>query len=201
MSNKAPAQTASRSKASSFVLYVLLAVMLAALAYDYGVARPAVEKAYALVDEKAAEYDNDPDKSLGREEVAELLGRPADDTFDNGTSTVDVYQWRSGLLFRNHDLYVSYKNVGGNDVFFRLEKFGFETEVPSGEAPIETSPPLDADTETGDEAQPKTSFDEIDENQDGMLTVDEFEDFSQADADGNGSVSKEEYEKFIDSKS
>lgn len=197
---------AAKSKGSSIFLFVLLAIMIVALAYDYGVARPAVEEAYALVDEKSLEFENDPNRVLTRGTVGELLGRPADETIENGTSTVDVYQWTSGLLFKKHDLYVSYKRTGGNDVFFRLEKFGYEPEVPTGDAPMEPRstaaisdrlPDNMPSDDQPDQEREIPPFESLDRNSDGQLDQGEMPEVEEADADGDGVVSKAEYEEYM----
>ena len=204
-----PAATSTKSKKSklsSILLFVVLALLIAALAYDYGVARPAVEEAYAMIDEKSVEFDNDPDRVLTRGTIGDLLGRPADETTENGTSTVDVYRWTSGLLFKTHNLYVSYKRTGGADIFFRLEKFGFEPEVPSGDAPDEQrgtaaiSNRLPDNLPADDESEEKREippFESVDRNSDGKLNAAEMPEVEEADADGDGTVSKAEYEDYM----
>jgi len=207
------------SKGRTTLLLVVLGLMCAALAYDYRIARPAVEEAFAKIESRSTELNKTPDQFLAKEEVQELIGKAPSETFEDGTSIVEVYSWMSGLPVRSHKLFVAYKPYQEQDIFFRMEKFGYEREpepVSVGELPeagttggesgtptsaISTSLPEGGDEAMEDDApterKPPPSFESTDKDGDGKLSASEFPEMDEADENGDGSVDQEEYEAYF----
>jgi hypothetical protein len=131
MSNQAPAQGDPKSGSKrSKLLIVILVVLLAALAYDYVVARPNVDSAYDRIAEKSVEVNANTTEVFTDADVQELLGRKPSRTFnDVDGDRVEVYSWRAGLPFRTHDLFVVYKPNEGRQLFYRHAKFAYESSV------------------------------------------------------------------------
>ncbi|MCS7467211.1 hypothetical protein NZK35_11210 [Stieleria sp. ICT_E10.1] len=133
------------------VLYVLLALMVVALGYDYLVARPAVNAAYDQVTEASMEANRKGAGFLSNTDVRELLGREPVQTFEDGRYQVEVYQWRGGLVVKPHKLYTVYMPNGDGWMFNRHAKFVYEeSSVVSPDRPLV---PVDDD-------EPPASYDE-----------------------------------------
>lgn len=111
------------------ILVAILGLLLIGLLYDFAVARPAVEKAYASLTKKNDEFNAARRyQAMGEAETWEVLGREPSRTFQDGEMHVEVYSWRSGLPFRTHDLFVVYRTVLGKKSLVRLTKFAHEPE-------------------------------------------------------------------------
>lgn len=87
------------------VLIAILLIAGGALAYDYLVARPAAEKAFAKVDELYKSEST-------RDDVVKELGEPSETTDVSEKRTVAQYNFRSGLIFRTYKVYVVYSDDG-----------------------------------------------------------------------------------------
>ncbi|TWT98661.1 hypothetical protein [Stieleria varia] len=109
------------------ILFAVLAVMIAALIYDYRVARPAVAKAYDDIATASVEANKNPDDVLTKEDVAKLLDKEPIETFNDGVELVEVYAWTSGIPGRPHKLYTVFKPHGTNHIFYRHAKFAYES--------------------------------------------------------------------------
>jgi hypothetical protein len=128
-SKASPAETTtpaapSRGKLRQVILFSLLAVMLAAFAYDYRVARPRVEEAYKQIVEL-----NDATNSMAmanptlNTDIHREISRTPSRTYTDGPYRVEVFSWMAGLPFRSHNLYAIYTSNGNDLVFMRHYKF------------------------------------------------------------------------------
>ncbi|MEM9643454.1 MAG: hypothetical protein AAF989_00560 [Planctomycetota bacterium] len=115
-----------KSNKRQLILLGLLGVMLAALAYDFKVARAEVDKAYEAIEARNLQLMSDGAAMFTKEEIRNIVGFEPSETFEAGTSKVDVFAWQSGLPFRKHKLYVSYKPFKGEEIFFQQDKYTFE---------------------------------------------------------------------------
>lgn len=131
MSEQASAQGDKKSGSKrSKLLIAILAILLAALGYDYVVARPSVDSAYDKIAERSVAVNADTTQMFTDSDVRELLGREPARTFNDADGDrVEVYSWRAGLPFRTHDLFVVYKSNDGRQMFYRHAKFAYETSV------------------------------------------------------------------------
>lgn len=98
------------------VLLLILALMIAALAWDWGMARPASEKAYqtisVMVEESAARPAEGGQASPA--DVQKAIGREPTTTKDGGHYIVEEYHWIRGLPFKSYYVIVVYnKREGG----------------------------------------------------------------------------------------
>ncbi len=188
----------------SKVLVAILLIGLVALAYDYKVARPAVETAYNAITSRSTEVNAKSTEVFTDLDVHKLLGKEPSKTFNDANGdVVEVYSWRSGLPIKTHDLFAVYKPNGGKNLFYRHAKYKYEA---SGEVSdfsvlktIEASDAASDDGETaGMEAQdagggpggggggggqrggggwdPEAMFTENDTDGDGFLKDDEISD-------------------------
>lgn len=124
------AEPAPTSSVRKLVLGVVFILLLAALIYDYGVARPSVNQAYDAVTDQF-QQTNFAAQTLTRDQIETLLGRSSSDSFSDGQDTVQVYHWASGLPMKNHKLFVVYENKddGKGDVFLRHSKYVYDAEA------------------------------------------------------------------------
>jgi len=93
------------------VLFAVLALLLVMLGYDRFVARANHEAAYKTLNEMLDETENaeaGDEKIYTRDDVHEKLGREPISEEEGANYVLEHYRWRSGLLFRTYDLYVSY---------------------------------------------------------------------------------------------
>ncbi len=110
------------------ILLGILAVGLAAFAYDRLVARPAVEQAYEKIIAKNDEINQDSTRIFTNLDVQQLIGKePSSTFFDDNGDTVEVYQWRAGMPLRTHDLFAVYKKSGDALMFYRGAMGKYET--------------------------------------------------------------------------
>jgi hypothetical protein len=87
------------------VLIAILLIVGGALAYDYLVARPAAQTAFDKADALW--------KSRGlREKVIEELGEPSATFKKKDDFSIDLYSFRSGVLFRTYKVYIVYSGTG-----------------------------------------------------------------------------------------
>ena len=109
------------------VLIAILGLALAALAYDYRVARAGVDGAYEQIAQRNIEVNAQNTMMFTNLDVRELLDKEPSETFnDVNGDMVEVFSWRSGLLFRTHDLFAVYKSSAGKKMFYRHAKFIYE---------------------------------------------------------------------------
>ncbi len=95
------------------LLLTVFVVLVGALAYDFAVARPAVEAAYGSVMkmvEKRTTSKRGEDK-IGPAEVQKELGRQPTSTTQEGLTKIETYQWRAGMPLRTYKLYVLYHGI------------------------------------------------------------------------------------------
>ncbi len=129
MSEDSTKQTDKKSGGTrSKVLFAILALGLVALAYDYRVARPAVEVAYNKIAERSTAVNAKSTEVFTNLDVRELLGMEPSRTFDDTNGdVVEVFSWRSGLPIKTHDLFAIYKPNGGKNLFYRHAKYKYES--------------------------------------------------------------------------
>ena len=102
-------QNPPASRTRTFVLLGLLGLMLFALWYDYKVARPAVEDAYARIGKLNADINSQAgNKYMTNVDVRNELKRSPIRTFSEGGYLVEVYGWRAGLPIKSHEYYAVY---------------------------------------------------------------------------------------------
>jgi hypothetical protein len=103
--------TSSASGIRPLVLFGLLGLMLLALWYDYKVARPAVEDAYARIGQLNTDINSRGGKKyMTNQDVQNELKRAPIDTFTKNGYMVEVYGWRSGLPTKTHKYYAVYQD-------------------------------------------------------------------------------------------
>ncbi len=113
----APASSAARIRL--LVLVGLLGLMAGALWYDYKVARPAVENAYARITQLNSDVNSRAGrKYLTNKDVQNELKRAPIETFSEGGYFVEVYGWRAGLPIKTHNYYAVYTD-GAPYVFLK----------------------------------------------------------------------------------
>jgi len=134
-----------------YILLGVLALLIAALAYDFRVARPQVDELADKLDTRNLEINRDPEMKFTPDEVRRVIGFEPSDTFADGVSKVEAYAIQSGLPFRKHYLYVTYKPFKGEEIFYKLEKFAYEENEIKGNliANDEGTEPALADEKTG----------------------------------------------------
>lgn len=120
-------ESASTSNKRSIVLFVLLAIMIVAITYDYKVARPAVEQAYDSVVQRNIEINADPTAMLTPEIVADLLAKTPVSKFQDGVDQVEVYAYSGGLPFKPHNLYIIYRDTPSGLLMSRAAKFVYDS--------------------------------------------------------------------------
>ena len=111
------------------VLFVILALLVIAILYDRQVARPAVDKAWAAIEELS---DNSGAKVLTNEDVHSALNRQPSQVKPDGDYTIEVYSYRAGLPWRTHNYSVVYT---GKDTLVFTTHFKFEDVSMSTFAP------------------------------------------------------------------
>ena len=131
MSDSSPNQDTAGEKPKSGILrklalYALLLIMIAAIIYDYRVARPSVNAAYDEIAKASVTSNTDGTKVFTNETVRELMGREPDETFNDGMDLVEVYHFKGGLPLRPHRLWTVFKKNGDNHLFYRHAKFAYE---------------------------------------------------------------------------
>jgi len=121
----------AQHKGSSKRLVLLIGVLalgLAAFAYDRMIARPAVEAAYTAIIDSNQEMNRNTTEILTNDAVQKLIGKTPAETFqDENGDTVEVYKWRAGMPIRTHDLFAVYKQSGDKLMFFRVAMGKYET--------------------------------------------------------------------------
>lgn len=128
----------------SLVLVVILLMLLAALWYDYKVARPSVEDAYLRI----SELNERVNATSGRKYVVssdvqnELKRQPAE-TYDMGGYHVEEYHWRAGLPIRKHK-YIAVYTSGSPTIFLKHYKFVMEPSELTAVPLIATIPDEDS---------------------------------------------------------
>ncbi len=135
----------------SKVLVGILGLGLVALAYDYAVARPAVETAYNAIAARSTEVNAKSTEVFTDSDVRKLIGKEPSKTFNDANGdVVEVFSWRSGLPIKTHDLFAVYKPNGGKNLFYRHAKYKYEA---SGEvSDFSVSRVIDNDDEAVDDA-------------------------------------------------
>ncbi|MCC9599448.1 hypothetical protein LOC67_02665 [Stieleria sp. JC731] len=133
MSEQSNTESAKQSNpARSAILYVVLALMVVALIYDYKVARPAVSADYDKVTEASTAANRVANDFLTNMEVRELLGKEPNETFEDGPETVEVFKYMGGLIVKPHRLYVVYRKSGDELMFSRHSKFAYDESSAVG---------------------------------------------------------------------
>ena len=146
-----PEPQAGKGKLRLTILLALFGLAVLALAYDFLVARPGVERAYAKVNEASEAIAGTPLTRLKNTDVQELLGRQPSETYEDGSYTVERYGWAAGMPvgmkgadsrspgfgLRTHDYYALYSKSGTELVFqthfkFKLDDVRVESVTPTG---------------------------------------------------------------------
>ena len=141
--------------ARRIILFTLLGVMIAALAYDYLVARPRVSSAYDQITEASTKANAKGGDMLTNTEVRELLGKEPVETFMDGGQSVEVFHYMGGLLVKPHKLYTVYRKSGDDWMFSRHSKFAYDSSQDVGSTElqiIDIDPDADPDAEYEGEA-------------------------------------------------
>ncbi|MEO1615883.1 MAG: hypothetical protein AAFV88_08555 [Planctomycetota bacterium] len=142
-----PTPSPSGSPIRKVVLYLALLLMLAALGYDYKVARPAVDEAFEKVSNASLKANADADDFLSKQEISELIGKKASDEFPDGERLVEVYQWMGGLILKSHKLFIVYQKTGDDWMFSGISKAVYD-KASVGSGKLET---IEADESTAEE--------------------------------------------------
>lgn len=133
------------------VLFGLLGLMVVALAYDYLVARPAVNAAYDKITDESVAVNRTGTGFLSNLKVRELVGKEPAETFMDGDQSVEVFHWAGGLIVKPHKLYAVYKKSGDDKLFYRHSKFAYEaSSVVTPDRPLVQAP--DEDDSDAEEA-------------------------------------------------
>lgn len=138
------------SPAGGMRLTVLLGVLILAilaLVYDYKVARPAIETAYAQVDKMTDQHNRSTlRRPVWNDDVQKILGRAPISVTTHPPYVVETYRFSSGLPFRNHEYYAVYLNGHANSAgkLVFVKQFMFELPDDELRLPLAT-PRLDAD--------------------------------------------------------
>jgi hypothetical protein len=124
-------------------LLVVLGFLLLALAQDRLRARPAVLRAYELVERMNAEAnDSATAPATGNGDVQAILGRQPTRLTTHGPYTVEVYSWMAGIPWRSHDYFVVY--APGDNRLVLVTHYSYELPayrpprvltIQAGEAP------------------------------------------------------------------
>jgi len=144
-----PADQPGKNNASLIRQLILVAILLVAggaLAYDYLVARPSAQEAFEQV-EKLQESDTD------RDEVIKKLGEPSTTYNKEGAITIDLYSFRSGLIFRTYKVYIVYTGAGRIDSVSKDKKpseLDLKDVKVSDDSDSDDAPPAIPDTPVPD---------------------------------------------------
>jgi hypothetical protein len=85
--------------------------MAGALWYDYMIARPAVEDAYARIAQLNSDFNTKSGKSfMTNLDVQKELQRSPIESFAEGGYFIEVYGWRAGLPVKSHKYFAVYTN-------------------------------------------------------------------------------------------
>lgn len=100
------------------VLLSCLIVMFAALAYDYGLARPSAENAHAKIQELAGKRSLVSGRQLSNLDVQKAIERQPSEVQVGKAYYVERYSWRAGLPWKTYDLWVIYTTFEGRHSFY-----------------------------------------------------------------------------------
>ncbi len=146
-----------RSNRRLTILLGLLGVALFAFVWDFLVARPGVEQAYAKVEEANIAMNSSVQRvALTNADVEQLLGREPSETFQKDGKTIDVYTWQAGIPLefngsddrssgigrKTHDYYAVYVKRGPDLIFQTHFKFKLDF--------LALNMPISASTEEAD---------------------------------------------------
>ncbi|NNE01102.1 MAG: hypothetical protein HKN47_27620 [Pirellulaceae bacterium] len=218
-------------KVRKLILFSLLGIMVVALAYDYRIARPAVNTAYDIITTESEKMNKVGDSVFTNSDVQKLINKTPTSSFADGYDLVEVYSYNGGIPGRPHNLYAVYKPHGDKQMFYRHSKFVYErgTDV----APIATatvnqyseeeiaqidaadaallaqqrrSAPPESPTDQRRDLNSATLFADYDKDNDLKLTGDEIpadiaQVLSEVDTDGDGAVSLEELDARMEATS
>jgi len=124
------------------ILLGLLGLALCALGWDFLIARPGVERAYAKVEEANIAMNTSVQRAaLTNTDVEQLLGRAPSETFQKYGKTIEVYTWQAGIPLefngsedrspgigrKTHDYYAVYVKRGPDLLFQTHFKFKLDT--------------------------------------------------------------------------
>lgn len=125
-----PDESKAPEKRSNTLLYILLAILalgVIGLVYDRQVARPALERASEDLARAVDASNRSLEDTVTPDDVEEVLGRSAVQSFEDGGDYVEVFAWRSGLPIRTHKLYAIYRDQGGEKVLYRQAIYKYES--------------------------------------------------------------------------
>jgi len=107
---EAPPAKSSTALAIRIVLLAVLGLLVVGLIYDYRVARPAHEEAWAEIQKMLNSKNTDAGVvKITNKDVQEKFGRTPSSTYKEGRYTVEVFSWRTGLLVTSYPIYVYYE--------------------------------------------------------------------------------------------
>jgi hypothetical protein len=138
------------------ILLGLLGLALFALVWDFLIARPGVERAYAKVEEANIALNTSAQRvAFTNVDVEQLLGRAPSETFQKDGKTIDVYAWQAGIPLefngsddrspgigrKTHDYYAVYEKRGP-DLIFQTH-FKFKLDFLAVDMPLSVTPEED----------------------------------------------------------
>ena len=126
-----PAAPAETSSPLRIVLFVILGVMIVALAYDYLYARKQPDEIAMMVlpqiDTTSAVSNVDP-RSM--DEVIELVGREPEEKIEGTNYWQIKYSWRAGLPWKTYDLYLVFTK-GDPPIYYSHSVGGEPVDYPA----------------------------------------------------------------------
>ncbi len=172
------------------ILLGLFGLVLFAFGWDFLIARPGVERAYAKVEEANIAMNTSVQRAaLTNTDVEQLLGRAPSETFQKYGKTIEVYTWQAGIPLefngsedrspgigrKTYDYYAVYEQRGPDLLFqthfkFKLDSLALEMPITvatgegdaEGEMDAEMTPVGDDGT-VGDEEESKSDSDSASE--------------------------------------
>lgn len=188
------------------VLGFVVIVALIALAYDYVIARPSVDQAYALISTRFDQLNASAGPALNNVDVRKLLRKQPSRIFRDGNDQVEVFSWIAGFPLHTHDLYVVFRGSEGPATLLRQSKFAYESSAFIYTPGSEREPDIELDAVdapansalASDRDASLDLFDQWDADRNGQLTADELDEdwrerLPEIDADGDGRISRQEF--------
>jgi len=101
------------------ILFLILVTMIAALVYDWYVARPAADAAYATVEKLVTESAAKPadEGQATRDDVQKAIGKEPSVELDKDWYFVEEYHWIRGLPWQSYYVTVIYNKKDGGKTF------------------------------------------------------------------------------------
>lgn len=94
------------------ILLIILGLAVVALIWEYAVARPQSEKAWAKVDElQTKNYSSGGEVTNTNETVRETIGKTASARTEAENEVTEIYRWRRGLPVWAYEIHVVYSKT------------------------------------------------------------------------------------------